>query len=285
MTYQNDVIDIFQVDAFTGVPFKGNPAAVCLIEEEYSDVTFQKIAAEMNLSETAFISVPERDQIKTTDTFGLRWFTPKVEVNLCGHATLASSSVLFYELGVKADEIFFNTKSGVLSAKRIGDGIGLNFPLNEPKDVSISQELLDALGLDECVNMAYASEVTDILVEVKNSETIQKVEPNFAKLLKLNLDIDIRGVMVTARGYDNFDFVSRFFAPRLGVNEDPVTGAAHTILAPYWSKILGKQEMLAYQASSRGGELTVKVHENSRVDLIGKAVIVAKGKLNLYSNK
>jgi PhzF family phenazine biosynthesis protein len=281
MTYQNEEIDVFQVDAFTDEPFKGNPAAVCIIYKEYPDIVLQKIAAEMNLSETAFIYVPEIDQIRTTDTFRLRWFTPQVEVNLCGHATLASSAVLFYELDIEADKVFFNTRSGELSAKRLDDGIGLNFPINEPEDVPISQELLDALEIDECINMTYAPEVTDILVEVKDAETVSKIKPDFTKLLKLNLDIDIRGVMVTAKGYNDIDFVSRFFAPWVGINEDPVTGSAHTILAPYWSKKLDKLEMNAYQMSERGGVLKLKLINNNRVEIIGKTALVLKGKLFL----
>ncbi|MCG3221051.1 MAG: PhzF family phenazine biosynthesis protein [Candidatus Heimdallarchaeota archaeon] len=281
MNQEKELIPIYQIDAFTDVPFKGNPAAVCLITKEYPDDDLQKIAAEMNLSETAFIYVPNIDKIKKTDTFRLRWFTPTVEVNLCGHATLASASVLFFEIGITSNNVNFDTLSGRLTAKKINESIGLNFPLNEPEDITPPKALLNAMGIEKCLTAAYATNVTDILLELENDKDVQKVTPNFGEMLKLKLDLDIRGVMITSRGSNNVDFVSRFFAPWVGINEDPVTGSAHTILTPYWSKKLGKTEMTASQLSDRGGKLTVKIAENNRVEIIGKTSLVLKGEFYL----
>ncbi|NPD87558.1 MAG: PhzF family phenazine biosynthesis protein [Asgard group archaeon] len=281
MNKNNDFIPIYQIDAFTEVPFKGNPAAVCLITKDYSDEFLQKIAAEMNLSETAFIYVQDINEIKETDGFRLRWFTPKVEVNLCGHATLASASVLFFEIGINADKVNFDTLSGRLIAKKIDDSIGLNFPLNEPEDITPPKALLDAMGIENCLAAAYAKNVTDILLELENENEVKRIAPNFGDMLELKLDIDIRGVVITSKGSNNIDFVSRFFAPWAGINEDPVTGSTHTILTPYWSKILGKKEMSANQLSERGGELTVKIVENNRVEIIGKTSLVLKGEFYL----
>jgi len=276
-----DTIPIFQVDAFTDVPFKGNPAAVCLIKRDYPDEILQKIAAEMNLSETAFVYIPDFEKISETDTFRLRWFTPKAEVNLCGHATLASASVLFFEVGINADVVNFDTLSGRLTSKKINDSIGLNFPLNDPQIITPPKSLLDAIGIKECQAAAYAPNVTDILLELGNESEIQSVSPNFGKMLDLKLDLDIRGVVITSRDSKNVDFVSRFFAPWFGINEDPVTGSAHTILTPYWSKKLDKKEMLASQLSERGGKLKVKIVENNRVEIIGKTSLVLKGEFYL----
>lgn len=281
MTEKNELIPIYQIDAFTDIPFKGNPAAVCLITKEYPDDVLQKIAAEMNLSETAFIYVPNIDKIKETDTFRLRWFTPTIEVNLCGHATLASASVLFYEIGITANVVNFDTLSGRLTAEKIDEAIGLNFPLNYPEEIVPPKALLEAIGIEKCLTAAYAPNVTDILLELENEEDVLKVTPNFGEMLKLKLDLDIRGVMITSKGSNNIDFVSRFFAPWAGINEDPVTGSAHTILTPYWSKKLGKTEMSANQISERGGKLIVKILENNRVEIIGKTSTVLKGEFYL----
>lgn len=281
MKHKEEKIKIYQIDAFTDVPFKGNPAAVCLIEKEYPDKILQKIAAEMNLSETAYIYVSDMSKIKESDTFRLRWFTPKAEVNLCGHATLASASALFFEVGIISDTVYFDTLSGRLVAEREDDSIKLNFPLNAPEEITPPQEFLDAMGIKNIVAAAYASNVTDILLELDNENEILQVSPNFDKLLSLQLDLVIRGVMITSRGSGDIDFVSRFFAPWVGINEDPVTGSAHTILAPYWSKKLNKKEMSAAQISERGGKLKVKIIENNRVELLGKTSLVLKGELYL----
>jgi PhzF family phenazine biosynthesis protein len=279
MLDEKDNMNLYQVDAFTDVSFKGNPAAICLISKDYSDEILQKIAAEMNLSETAFIYVPEIENVKETDTFRLRWFTPKIEVNLCGHATLASASVLFFEVGINSNVVKFDTLSGRLSAKKIDQSIGLNFPLNEPEEIVPPESLLKSMGIENCLAAAYASGVTDILLELEKEEDVLKANPNFDGMVNLKLDLDLRGVIITSKGSDQVDFVSRFFAPWVGINEDPVTGSAHTILAPYWSKRLGKNEMIAKQISERSGMLKVKLVGDNRVEIIGKTSLVFKGEL------
>ena len=281
MTEKKLIFPIYQVDAFSEKPFKGNPAAVCILADDLEDNVLQKIAAEMNLSETAFIYVENFNEIKTKNEFRLRWFTPKVEVKLCGHATLATAAVLFFEYGVELDEIYFETLSGTLSARKVDGSVALNFPITEPKEISSPDELLAALGIKEAVNVSYSEEITDILVELDNHEQIRNLEPDFNKLLDLDLDIEIRGVIVTSKGFKNYDFVSRFFAPWYGINEDPVTGSAHTILTPYWSKKLNKKEMVAYQMSERGGKVIVKLRSDGRVEIIGETTVILRGELSI----
>ncbi|MCK4339482.1 MAG: PhzF family phenazine biosynthesis protein [Candidatus Cloacimonetes bacterium] len=274
-------IPIYQVDAFTDERFRGNPAAVCILQQEYIDTILQNIAAEMNLSETAFLFSIEQKSIQESSVFSLRWFTPKVEVPLCGHATLATAAVLFYDIGIPTNEITFMTKSGKLIAKRDKNGILLNFPVNEPVPIDPPKELIKAIGIIDFRNVVYARKSKVILIHLDNEESVKNLKPNFELMKRVTTKEDIIGVIVTSPGYPPYDFISRFFAPWLGINEDPVTGAAHTVLTPYWSKILGKREMLAYQSSSRGGKLVVQLDSNDRVNLIGNAVIVLKGELYL----
>jgi PhzF family phenazine biosynthesis protein len=277
MINKNNIIPIYQIDAFTDEPFKGNPAAICLISENYPDIILQKIAAEMNLSETAFLYIPNVDAIKELSRFRLRWFTPQVEVNLCGHATLATSHLLFHILKIDSNSVVYETLSGELIATKKEGGVIMNFPMNEPEITEPFPKLIDALGIKEVKAYAYSKNVKDLLIEVDSKETISNLKPDFEKLKRLSLDPEIGGIIVTARGGENYDFISRFFAPWVGINEDPVTGSAHTILAPYWAKKLSKKEMKGYQKSERGGEITVKVLEKNRVELIGKSTLVLKG--------
>ncbi len=272
-----NVIPIYQIDAFANEPFRGNPAAICLISENYPDITLQKIAAEMNLSETAFLYVSNIDEIKELNRFRLRWFTPQVEVKLCGHATLATSHLLFHLLKIDSNSVTYETLSGELIASKTEDGVILNFPMHEPEITESIPTLLDALGVKTAEAFAYSKGVTDMLIELDSKEIISGLKPDFERLKRLSLSFEVRGVIVTARGVENYDFISRFFAPWVGINEDPVTGSAHTILAPYWAKKLGKKEMKGYQMSERGGEITVKILENNRVELIGKSILVLKG--------
>lgn len=273
-------LPIFQVDAFTTELFKGNPAAVCILDQKYNDTVLQKIAAEMNLSETAFPLSLEDKPLAECTRFSLRWFTPKVEVPLCGHATLATSAVLFNEIGVKTDIIEFETLSGILTAKKDPNGILLDFPSNPPDPIDPPQDLLEAMGITEFENVAYASTARKLLVHLNSEDAVKKLKPNFELMQKIDTNENIIGVTITAKGSPPYDFISRFFAPKVGINEDPVTGAAHTVLAPYWSEILGKDEMNAYQASERGGELVVRL-KGERVHLIGQAVVVLRGDLLL----
>jgi PhzF family phenazine biosynthesis protein len=258
---------IYQADAFTDVPFHGNPAAVCPLPEARSEAWMRDVAREMNLSETAFL-------VRRPDgAFDLRWFTPAAEVALCGHATLASAHVL-WETGAHpaGEPLRFHTKSGVLTAERLPDGfIELDFPARVPEQVPAPEGLVEALGAPA----RYVGKGgLDYLVELDAEETVRGLAPDIRRLASL----PVRGVIVTARGGGGFDFVSRFFAPAVGVDEDPVTGSAHCVLAPFWAARLGKTEMLAYQASARGGVVRVRV-VGDRVKLGGRAVMVLAGEL------
>ncbi|MCK6459745.1 MAG: PhzF family phenazine biosynthesis protein [Planctomycetes bacterium] len=254
---------LWQVDAFTAEPFAGNPAAVCLLDRPRDDRFLQQVAAEMNLSETAFL-LPEGD------AYRLRWFTPEAEVDLCGHATLASAHVLFTMRGGPGGEITFLTRSGRLAAARRGQLIELDFPALPPKEEASPPGLLDALGVKPV--SAHRSRF-DRLLEVESEKAVRAGAPDFRALGT----VDTRGVVVTARG-ERHDFVSRFFAPAVGIDEDPVTGSAHCVLAPFWAARLGKREMTGFQASRRGGEVRVRV-DGDRVFLGGRAVIVLEGEL------
>jgi len=261
---------IFTVDAFTDKPFAGNPAGVCLLEKNKDDGWLLNVAAEMNLSETAFVK-------KEPDGFSLRWFTPKVEVELCGHATLASSHILWQEEILEpGEEAVFNTVfSGRLTALKNGDEITLNFPSIPVKDTHSTPELEKALGIKPIYVGDCGVGEYNYLVELESEEQVKNLEPDFSLIAKLPKF----GVIVTAKSKNEaYDFVSRYFAPAKGINEDPVTGAAHCSLAPYWAAKLNKNEMNAYQASERGGYLKVRL-EGDRVLLIGKAVTVLEGNL------
>ena len=274
-------IPIYQVDAFTKEPFRGNPAAVCILRYPCEDNILQSIAAEMNLSETAFLRNLEEKPLKDSRLFSLRWFTPETEVPLCGHATLATAAVLFYDVDISATEVSFETRSGTLTAKQEDDGILLDFPSHEVIPVDPEQDLLGAIGISCCKSVQFSRKMRTLLIHLQDEEILRNLKPDFGRMKSIRTKEKIEGVIVTSKGHSPYDFVSRFFAPWVGIDEDPVTGAAHTILGPYWSKILGKEEMLAYQASARGGELIVKVFSKDRVGLIGSAVIVSKGELYL----
>jgi len=279
MRIMGDKIPIYQVDAFTDEPFRGNPAAVCLVHRQYDDEVLQSIAAEMNLSETAFLHNQTEKPLDNSGFFSLRWFTPKTEVPLCGHATLASASVLFNDLKTSAREIVFETKSGKLTARKEENSIVLDFPRNESIPTNPDNNLLKAVGVVKFKSAHVSKNAKKLLIHLLNEEALLNLKPDFERMRSIHTVDDVRGVIVTSEGHPPYDFTSRFFAPWIGINEDPVTGAAHTVLAPYWSKILGKKEMLAYQASSRGGEMKVRMRPNNRVDLIGKAGIISKGEL------
>jgi PhzF family phenazine biosynthesis protein len=248
-----------------------------LLDEEISEELMQNIAFEMNLSETAFVRSLEEKPISQSRKFSLRWFTPKVEVPLCGHATLATAWILFEAVGVSTKEVSFSTKSGTLVATLDEDGVILDFPKSDPKPYDPPNELLTSMGIVEYDACELAEESKKILIHLKDEDEVLKVEPDFEAMNALSFE-DMIGVIITAKGSSPYDFISRFFAPWVGVPEDPVTGSAHTVLTPYWSKVLGKSEMMAYQASARGGELVVREKEN-RVELIGKAKIVLQGEI------
>ena len=259
-------IPIYQVDAFTSAVFSGNPAAVCILDEWIDDRRLQSIAAENNLSETAYL-------VRTKNDFELRWFTPKTEVELCGHATLASAFVQFFYRGWREDKIRFQTfKSGQLIVTKKGDVLEMDFPARP----SYARKHPDALGraLGVTPKNVYGSS-EDLMAVFDDEKTITEIQPDFAALEQ----IDCRGIIVTAPG-DQCDFVSRFFAPKVGVPEDPVTGSAHCVLIPYWATLLGKNELYALQVSKRGGELFCR-HAGDRVRISGKAVLYLEGTITI----
>lgn len=259
---------IVQVDSFTKQAFRGNPAAVCVLSSPQDEGWMQSVAQEMNLSETAFL-------IKQDQSYNLRWFTPATEVPLCGHATLASAHVLWTEgYASTGQELRFKTKSGILTAKYQDDWIELNFPANRSQDIPPITKLADALGVP-LKTVLYNS--LGYLVEVANAQQVRQLQPNFTLLKQL----PISNVIVTSKGEENseYDFLSRFFAPGLGIDEDPVTGAAHCCLAPYWRDRLHQDQFLAYQASSRGGVVKINYDGGDRVFLLGQAVTVMRGEL------
>ncbi|MGA2785159.1 MAG: PhzF family phenazine biosynthesis protein [Candidatus Bathyarchaeia archaeon] len=257
---------IFQVDAFTNKPFAGNPAGVCILSEHRDDSWMQNVAREMNLSETAFLN-------KSEDGFDLRWFTPSLEVDLCGHATLASAHIL-WENGIinQNEQARFHTRSGLLTAERKDEWIELDFPALPDKQVTVPKTLSKILG----AKPRYVGKSRmDYIVEVDSEKTVRKMTPNASQLAEL----PFRGLIVTAPAASKpYDFVSRFFAPRVGIYEDPVTGSAHCCLGPYWQKRLGKDEFLAQQVSARGGILRVRVW-GKRVKISGEAVTVLRAEL------
>jgi PhzF family phenazine biosynthesis protein len=262
-------LPLFHVDAFTERPFSGNPAAVCILDADREDTWFQAVAAEMNLPETAFL---RRDG----KGWRLRWFTPTIEMDLCGHATLASAHVLWEEgHAASGDVLSFETKSGELQAVKRGDDIELDFPAEPASPVDPPSGLLEALGIR--APRAVAANRMDYLVVLDSESLLRAVRPAFGPLAAACRGK--RGVIVTAPSEDaRFDFVSRFFAPAAGIDEDPVTGSAHCCLAPYWAGRLQKAALVGYQASPRGGVVSVRV-EGRRVALGGKAVTVFAGQL------
>ncbi|MEM9932760.1 MAG: PhzF family phenazine biosynthesis protein [Bacteroidota bacterium] len=255
-------VTLFQVDAFTTEAFGGNPAAVCPLDSWLPDEQMQAIAQENNLSETAFF-------VKNGEHYALRWFTPAIEVDLCGHATLATAHTLFNHLNYSDQIISFQTKSGELTVEKEGDQLVMNFPNQKPASTDIPDHLVEGLG--EVPQEVLRS--VDYVVVYENEETIASLVPNF---FLLN-EVDTRGIIVTAPG-NEVDFVSRFFAPRAGINEDPVTGSAHCALTPYWAEKLEKNELAARQISQRVGELFCTL-KGDRVELAGNAVTYMKGKI------
>jgi PhzF family phenazine biosynthesis protein len=258
-------LTIYQVDAFTNEVFKGNPAAICPLESWISAELMQKIALENNLAETAFF-------VKNGDVYELRWFTPTFEIDLCGHATLASAFVIFNILAQETDTVMFHShKSGDLSVAKNGDLITLDFPSRPVSPADVPDGLVDAIGKAP----KEVLKARDYFLVYETEQEVLAIEPDFTKLLK----IDAHGFIVTAKG-ETSDFVSRFFAPEVGVFEDPVTGSAHCNLIPYWAEKLGKTEMFARQVSKRGGELFCEL-AGDRVKIGGNATLFLKGEIYL----
>ena len=257
-------MQIYQVDAFAQQPFEGNPAAVCLLDREADEDWMQAVAAEMNLSETAFL-------VPSGEGFHLRWFTPLVEVDLCGHATLASAHILFQN-GIRSDAVWFATKSGVLRAVREGNDICLDFPSLPVEPASAPDGLGPALGA--LANWVGRSG-PNLLVELAEPADVAGLSPDFRALAAL----EAQGVIATAPGGEGVDFVSRYFAPKVGIDEDPATGSVHCVLGPYWSARLGKLELTGRQLSARGAQIGVRVL-GKRVQLVGHAITMFRGELS-----
>jgi PhzF family phenazine biosynthesis protein len=257
-------IPIYQVDAFSSEVFSGNPAAVCPLPHWLDARTMQLIARENNLSETAFF-VPEGDHCR------IRWFTPVEEVDLCGHATLASAFIIFTELDPENSNVLFDSRSGPLQVERTGEMLSLDFPSQRPSECDPPAELVKGLGMKPVAVL----KSSDYFVVFDHEEDIRSLRPNMDLLKK----VDLRGVIVTAPGICS-DFVSRFFAPRLGIDEDPVTGSAHCALIPYWAERLGKKDLHALQVSERGGELFCR-DRGERVFISGRAVKYMQGTITI----
>lgn len=264
---------VHTVDAFTERPFGGNPAAVCVTPEPLDDALMQSIATEMNLSETAFV-------VGADGAYTLRWFTPACEVALCGHATLATARVLFDAYGLDAETARFQTRSGELRVGRDGDRLRMDFPADPPRPAELPPDWADALGCAPIEAFLVSPRLRMAMAVLPDEEAVRSVRPDMARLREAEERSDRLGCMVTARGAGEAHFVSRFFAPREGIPEDPVTGSAHTVLGPYWADRLGRSAMRACQVSARVGWLDVELH-GDRVHLIGQAVIVMAAKLRV----
>jgi len=257
---------IFQIDAFTTRRFAGNPAAVVPMDRFLDDTMLQAIAAENNLAETAFL-VPEGGDYR------LRWFTPTVEVPLCGHATLASAAAVMERLEPGRGKVIFHTASGALTVNRINGGYAMDFPVRPSVPVATPPGLAEALGV---VPVEVLSDTFNYIVLLENAQLVRDLAPDIAAIARM----DRSGVIVTAPGDETYDFVSRYFAPAKGIPEDPVTGGAHCALAPYWAKRLGKTALRAYQASRRGGEITCRL-TGDRVELEGSCVFYLEGEVEI----
>lgn len=259
-------LKMYQVDAFTSRLFSGNPAAVVILESTIEESIMQSISSENNLSETAFIEI-------NNNPITIRWFTPSIEVDLCGHATLAGARILFDYYADKFDtEIIFNSNSGILKVTKNNDELCLNFPVDKPQEVKKSKIFTEILGM-EPINLLKGRD--DYLAIFNKQNHIEEIEPNFSLLSRLNA----RGIVISALG-NEVDFVSRCFFPEVGIEEDPVTGSAHTMLTPYWANKLQKNKLKALQLSKRGGELNCRLSKD-RVYISGKSVIYFDGIISI----
>jgi predicted PhzF superfamily epimerase YddE/YHI9 len=260
-------IPYFEVDAFANQLFRGNPAGICPLAQWLDDALMQNIAAENNLAETAFF-------VRRGDDYDLRWFSPMIEIDLCGHATLASAFIVFSELGFRGDIVHFHSKSGRLTVSQNGDVLTLDFPSRPPGQCTVPDALVKGLGKKP----AEILKARDYFCIFADAQDVLSLRPDFSVLGTLD-----QKVIVTAPGMD-CDFVSRFFAPTAGVNEDPVTGSAHCTLIPYWSRRLGKKKMFARQLSKRGGELFCE-DAGERVGIGGNAVLYSRGEIEINEGK
>lgn len=270
-----NIIETYIIDSFTDKPFKGNPAGVCVLNQELSNKQMQSIAKELGLSETAFII-----QIDKPNKFAIRYFSPKMEIPLCGHATLASSKVLFEINPYMNDIHFVNSHNLDLMIRKFGEEIEMEFPVYDTIPQNVPNELLKALGIEKISNSEFNKETNILLLEIESSQLLKNLSPNFERLKASHNSIN--GVLVTAISKrDDFDFESRYFWPWSGTNEDPVTGGTHTFLAKYWNTRLEKKKMNSYQCSERTGFMEVELIDNNRLIIKSKAQIILKGELSI----
>ena len=266
---------VFIIDAFTDQAFKGNPAGVCLLESDISDQQMQEIASELNLSETAFL---KKLTNKETE-FSIRYFSPTTEIPFCGHATLASSKMVLHHL--KKTEVTFTTFHNLkLSAKSNGNNIIMKFPIFNTVDYEPNSKLYESLGITNPIAFQFSKDLKMALIEVATKEILQNINPDFIKMITSSDSLN--GVIVTTKSQDeNYDFYSRCFCPWIGINEDPVTGSSHSVLAKYWSNVLNKKEFSAFQLSKRGGFMHLKILNETELEVTSQAKIVFEGILNL----
>ncbi|WP_166923170.1 PhzF family phenazine biosynthesis protein [Flavobacterium poyangense] len=266
---------VFIIDAFTDKAFKGNPAGVCLVESEINRETMQAIAGELNLSETAFLR-----QSESGDTdYSIQYFTPTVEIDFCGHATLAAAKLVLHHLNKPFVNFttFHNLK---VHAASEGDSIKMKFPLYNAIEYVPNKELYEAFGIDNPIVTKFAKELDMLLIEISDKTTLLNIKPDFVKAIPSS-DV-IKEVVVTAKSEDtDYDFYSRCFCPWIGINEDPVTGASHSVLAKYWGQILGKTEMRAYQTSERGGFMQLKIISDTELEVVSNAKIIIEGRIHV----
>ncbi|HYE83284.1 MAG TPA: PhzF family phenazine biosynthesis protein [Clostridia bacterium] len=274
-------IPVYQVDAFTSKAYKGNPAAVCLVDGKLENAVMQDIAEEMNLSETTFVQQLEENDTAGTAQYYIRWFTPKTEVPLCGHATLAAAKIIFDCLDFQGERVVFRYIGGQLESRRHAKGFTMDFPEDEPLEPGPSSDLLEAMGIRKYKELVYGRNTGKLVVRLNSEAEVRGLRPDFERMKSVKVCFPVKGVGVTAEGQAGYDIVSRYFNPWAGVNEDPVTGSVHTVLAPYWSAILKKRELKALQASQRSGELLIRVAGGGRLEFIGDAVVVMKGEIYL----
>lgn len=267
-------IKTFIINAFTNKAFSGNPAGVCLLDSKLDEKIMQAIASELNLSETAFLHKKENEE-----AYRIRYFTPTVEIDFCGHATLASAKLVLGKLGKK--EVVFITKNGLkISAYNQGRSIKMEFPLYETVDYEMNESLFDAFGIKETTTSQYCKELDMLIIEVADKQSLLQISPDFKKAIESSTTI--KEVVITTKSEDiDYDFYSRCFCPWIGINEDPVTGASHSVLAKYWGQKLNKKEMSAYQLSNRGGFLKMKIVNDNKLEVFSNAQIVFEGLLNL----
>lgn len=285
-------ITIFQVDSFTDKPFKGNPAAVCVLDKPLDDKTMQKIAMEMNVSETAFATPAHKAGIVNSERFGIRLFTPTCESTISGHATLAAAKVIYEIFENKSDALIFHGKCGEVPVIRKGAYLQMNYPAARYKKAELTDYMADALRLeqigirDSFMEACESANPKMLLLRFRDQNAIKMITPDFFELYQVQIAMGYDEVIVTAKGDDRYDIVSRAFTPTLGIDEDPVSGAAHTLLTPYWCALLNKKSLLAYQDSKRGGEIITELQDDprgyhDRVLLSGKSVIVMEALINL----